>query len=88
MIHDNTEHMASKHVWSFEVDGDESNNNWVRHRDMALPRFGFSAILSTPRQIMLIGGHDKLNEVDTFPEDFPGTSSPYVDLPIFMDKKI
>jgi len=49
----------------------------VLHRDMALPRFGFSAIISTPRQIMLIGGHDELSEVDTFPEDFPSTSSPY-----------
>jgi len=76
VIHENTEHMASKHVWSFEVDGDESNNEWVRHRDMALPRFGFSAIISTPRQIMLIGGHVKLSEVETFPEDFPGSSSP------------
>ena len=75
--------MPSKHVWSFEVDGDESNNDWVRHRDMALPRFGFSAIISTPRQIMLIGGHDKLSEVDTFPEDFPGTSSPYDFFSIF-----
>ena len=76
MIHDNTEHIASDHVYSFEVDGNDENDRWHRHRDMAKPRFGFSAVVATPRQILLVGGHDKLADVEGFPEDLPIDSSP------------
>ena len=63
-------------VWSFEVDGNDENDQWVAHRKMAKPRFGFSAVLATPRQILLVGGHDKLEDVDGLPEDLPITASP------------